>query len=67
MEFRHSMGFYSIHPMIRNKIYYMEDGIGEFVDALYDRGLDPGVKSLMREALLPPLCEHIVDLKSLTA
>lgn len=44
-----------------------EHGIGEYEDALTDRDLDSEIKEVIREELLPPLREHIVDLESLTS
>ncbi len=44
-----------------------EHGIGEYEDALADKGLDSEVKAVIREDLLPPLRVHLVDLKALTS
>ena len=44
-----------------------EHGIGEYEDALADKGLDSEVKAVIREDLLPPLRDHLVDLESLTS
>lgn len=44
-----------------------EHGIGEYEDALSDKGVDSEVKAVIRDDLLPPLREHIVDLEVLTS
>jgi demethoxyubiquinone hydroxylase (CLK1/Coq7/Cat5 family) len=44
-----------------------DHGIGEYEDALADKALDPEVKDLIREQLLPPLSAHILALEALTA
>ncbi len=44
-----------------------EHGIGEYEDALADKGLDPDVREVIRDQLLPPLRDHVLDLESLSS
>ena len=44
-----------------------EHGIGEYEDALADKGLDAEVKAVIREDLLPPLRDHLEDLEAFTS
>lgn len=44
-----------------------DHGINEYEEALADKALDPEVKAVIREQLLPPLSGHIMDLETLTS
>ena len=44
-----------------------DHGISEYEEALADKGLDPEVKAVIREQLLPPLSGHIMNLVDLTS